>query len=81
MPSGHGKCRGGQKCEKWLAAQVIMAVPHSACILVDYERGLSIPNLPWPRLRRALQQQNDHPWDVLLVGAPTILHHGPAVLY
>ena len=58
--------------ERGLPAQVIMAVPHAACILVDYERGLTIPNLPWPRLRRGLHQRSDHPWDVLQVCAPTI---------
>ena len=44
-----------------------MRVPQDACILVDYERGLSIPNLPWPRLRQGLHQRNDHPWDILQV--------------
>lgn len=52
--------------------QVLMTIPQSACIVVDYEHGLCIPNLPWPRLRKGLQQQQDHPWDILqvLLSAP-----------
>ena len=46
-------------------AQVMMRVPQDACIMIDYESGLSIPNLPWPRLRKGLQQRDDHPWDIL----------------
>lgn len=51
-----------------LAAQVILRVPMEYCLVVDYEgEGLSLPNFAWPRLREAVQQNPELPWDILLV--------------
>ena len=71
-----GICKRGMQAEQrltscdhsMLAAQVILRVPMEYCLLVDYEgNGLSLPNFAWPRLREAVQQNSELPWDVLLV--------------
>lgn len=52
---------------KW-SAQVIMRVPMEYCLVVNYEGGgVSLPNFAWPRLRKAVQENPELPWDLLLV--------------
>jgi hypothetical protein len=47
--------------------QVIMRVPLSVCIVVDYKNGLCLPDQAWPRLRKCLQRHDSQPWDILQV--------------
>lgn len=51
---------------KW-SAQVIMSVPESAGLIVDYERGMQVPAEAWPRLKKGLKREDPVSWDILLV--------------
>lgn len=54
--------------ERVVAAQVIMRVPMEYCLVVNYDGdGVSLPNSAWPRLREAVQDNPELPWDLLLV--------------
>ena len=44
-----------------------MQVPESACLIVDYEKGMQLPAQSWPRVRKGLQKEEALPWDILLV--------------
>ncbi|KAK9916994.1 hypothetical protein WJX75_009612 [Coccomyxa subellipsoidea] len=57
--------------------EVILRVPMEYCLVVDYEgEGLRLPNFAWPRLREAVQQNPELPWDVLLAVALLDTHAG-----
>ncbi|KAG2447358.1 hypothetical protein HYH02_007686 [Chlamydomonas schloesseri] len=47
--------------------EVLMRVPRSAAIVLDYDRGLSMPPARWPRLRGGVSSSTDPlPWDILI---------------
>ena len=50
-----------------LFVQPLLHVPESACLIVDYERGMQLPAQAWPRLHKGLQREEALPWDILLV--------------
>jgi len=46
---------------------VLLRVPRQACLLLDYNSGLSLRSAPWPELKAALASDGDAlPWDLLL---------------
>ena len=48
-----------------------MSVPMEYCLVVNYNGdGLSLPKFAWPRLREAVQEDPELPWDLLLVSTP-----------
>ena len=47
--------------------QVLLRVPTSACLVIDYARGASLPAADWPRLRQGLARAEPLTWDLLLV--------------
>jgi hypothetical protein len=46
---------------------VLLRVPQSVCLIVDYREGISLPEGEWPRLKEGLAMENPVPWDLLLV--------------
>lgn len=46
---------------------VLLRVPTSLCLLVDYSSGMRVPPAAWPRLQRGVQKDDSLPWDILLV--------------
>ncbi|BDA41168.1 Protein PLASTID TRANSCRIPTIONALLY ACTIVE 14 [Coccomyxa sp. Obi] len=53
-----------------IQGEVIMRVPMEYCLVVNYDGdGLSLPNFAWPRLREAVQDNPELPWDLLLAVA------------
>lgn len=46
---------------------VVLRVPASLCLMVDYSQGLKLPQAEWPRVRRQLARDDATPWDLLLV--------------
>ena len=46
---------------------VVLRVPTSLCLAVDYAAGLRLPPGAWPRLQRGVQKDAALPWDILLV--------------
>ncbi len=49
--------------------QVVLRVPFGLCIVNDNERGLSLPEGDWPRLRKGVAREDPLPWDKLQVCA------------
>ena len=49
------------------AGDVVLSVPSTACLIVDYQTGLELPQAPWHRLLKAVRRDNSTPWDILLV--------------
>lgn len=45
---------------------VVLRVPTSLCLAVDYAAGLRLPPGAWPRLQRGVQKDAALPWDILL---------------
>jgi hypothetical protein len=56
---------------KAAAGDVVLSVPMSLCLAVDYAStsgSLALPAGSWPRVQRGIQKDDALPWDVLLVG-------------
>jgi hypothetical protein len=51
---------------------VLLRVPTSLCLVVDYASGMRVPPAPWPRLQRGVQKDDSLPWDVLLVSVEAL---------
>ncbi|MEW5301267.1 MAG: hypothetical protein WDW38_009476 [Sanguina aurantia] len=48
------------------AGEVLLRVPRSAAIVIDYSAGMTLPNGEWPRLREGVMAPGDPlPWDIL----------------
>ena len=47
-----------------LEGDVLLRVPREACLLLDYDVGLSLRQAAWPELKAALEVE-DLPWDLL----------------
>ena len=53
--------------------QVLLRVPGSLCLTIDYASGASLPGAAWPRLRQGLAKAEPLTWDLLLVRTGTPL--------
>jgi hypothetical protein len=47
--------------------ETMLLVPRAACLIADYESGMSLPSGAWPRLRKGLAMEPPLTWDLLLV--------------
>jgi hypothetical protein len=57
------------------AGSVVLSVPLSVCIVVDYSTSLQLPSGTWPRLRKGLEKDDSLQWDILMVSAtPPVMH-------
>ncbi|CAL8466547.1 g6083 [Coccomyxa elongata] len=67
-PGHHGN--GLYLTRSVIKGEVIMRVPMEYCLVVNYDGdGLNLPNFAWPRLREAVQENPELPWDLLLAVA------------
>lgn len=46
---------------------VLLRVPLSCCLAINYAAGLVLPAGQWPRLRKGVAKDDALPWDILLV--------------
>lgn len=45
--------------------EILLEIPSSLCILVDYRNGVQLPPGDWPRLCKAVEQDDSLPWDIV----------------